>query len=240
MAAGYWDIHNHILPGLDDGASCMADTCDLLLSEYEQGIRNVIFTPHCRTSMFGVSADEREMVYRRVLEQVKDKFPDMNLYLGCEYYFQGNLMRDLQDPRCRMAGTRVVLLEFSADTSFPRMLDTVETLRKAGYQIIIAHPERYRCLHAGVSGVTALTEAGVRIQINAGSVLGRQGRLLKRVCRDWLKAGRVDFIASDAHSVDYRPVELERCRRLVQKKLGREQADLLFRDNQADLFEGVV
>ncbi|MCD7981653.1 MAG: capsular biosynthesis protein [Clostridiales bacterium] len=238
MAEGYWDIHNHILPGVDDGASCMEDTRDLLSSEYEQGIRNIIFTPHCRSSMFRVSTDDREMIYHRVLERMGDRFPDMSFYLGCEYHFQGNLMRDLQDPRCRMAGTRVVLLEFSTDTSLPRMMDTVESVREAGYQIIIAHPERYSCLHAGESGVKALAEAGVRIQINAGSVLGRQGRLLKRVCFDWLKAGRVDFIASDAHSMEYRPVELERCRKLVQKKFGEEQSDRLFRENQSRLFDG--
>lgn len=238
MAEGYWDIHNHILPGVDDGASCMEDTCDLLLSEHDQGIRNVIFTPHCRSSMFGVSTDDRERVYQRVLDQMGDRFPDMSFYLGCEYYFQENLMQDLQDPRCRMAGTRLILLEFSSDTSLTRMMDTITSVREAGYQVIIAHPERYGCLHANDYGVRMLTEAGVRIQINAGSVLGRQGRLLKRVCFDWLRTDRVDFIASDAHSVEYRPVELERCRRLIQKKFGEGRADLLFRENQRRLFEG--
>ena len=237
MAEGYWDIHNHILPGIDDGASCMDDTLDLLLSEYKQGIRNIIFTPHCRSSMFGVSTDDRERIYHKVLDQMGNRFPDMNFYLGCEYYYQGNLMRDLQDSRCRMAGTHVVLLEFSTDTSLPRMLDTIESVTEAGYQVIVAHPERYSCLHADNSGVRMITEAGARLQINAGSILGRQGRQLKKVCFDWLKADRVDFIDSDAHNVECRPVELERCRKLVHKKFGEKRADLLFRENQRRLFD---
>ena len=26
MNNGYWDIHNHILPGVDDGSGCMEET----------------------------------------------------------------------------------------------------------------------------------------------------------------------------------------------------------------------
>ena len=30
---GYWDIHNHILPGVDDGSGCMREAMEMLEEE---------------------------------------------------------------------------------------------------------------------------------------------------------------------------------------------------------------
>ena len=49
---GYWDIHNHILPGVDDGSGCMRETMEMLEEEYRQGVRHIVFTPHYRRDMF--------------------------------------------------------------------------------------------------------------------------------------------------------------------------------------------
>ena len=46
MNCGYWDIHNHLLPGIDDGSSCMEETMQLIRTEYEQGVYNIVFTPN--------------------------------------------------------------------------------------------------------------------------------------------------------------------------------------------------
>lgn len=40
---GYWDIHNHILPGVDDGSGCMRETMEMLEEEYRQGVRHIVF-----------------------------------------------------------------------------------------------------------------------------------------------------------------------------------------------------
>lgn len=49
---GYWDIHNHILPGVDDGSGCMRETMEMLEEEYRQGVRHIVFTPHYRRDIF--------------------------------------------------------------------------------------------------------------------------------------------------------------------------------------------
>ncbi|MCC8080775.1 MAG: capsular biosynthesis protein [Lachnospiraceae bacterium] len=237
MVRGYWDIHNHILPGVDDGSSCVEETMALLKTEYEQGIRNIVFTPHYRPRMFEVSADDRESVYHKVVAQAEDFFPDMSFYLGCEYFVNSRMMRDLQDPRCRMAGTRIVLLEFSTVTPYHDIQNAVKAVTGAGYRVVIAHPERYQCLHADVARIARLRQQqGVWLQINAGSVIGKSGRMLKHFCHDLLKEDMVDFIASDAHSTEHRPVEMERCLKFVQKKFSRGKAERLFRENQNHLF----
>ena len=55
---GYWDIHNHILPGVDDGSGCMRETMEMLEEEYRQGVRHIVFTPHYRRDMFAIPREE--------------------------------------------------------------------------------------------------------------------------------------------------------------------------------------
>ena len=39
---GIYDIHCHIVPGVDDGATDIEETGKLLRMEYEQGVRTII------------------------------------------------------------------------------------------------------------------------------------------------------------------------------------------------------
>ena len=40
------DFHTHILPGLDDGAKSVAISAGLLQMEADQGVKEIVFTPH--------------------------------------------------------------------------------------------------------------------------------------------------------------------------------------------------
>ena len=52
LEEGIFDIHCHIVPGVDDGAADIEETRKLLEMEYKQGVRNIILTPHFRFHMF--------------------------------------------------------------------------------------------------------------------------------------------------------------------------------------------
>lgn len=52
LEEGIFDIHCHIVPGVDDGAADIEETRKLLEMEYKQGVRNIILTPHFRFRMF--------------------------------------------------------------------------------------------------------------------------------------------------------------------------------------------
>ena len=82
-----------------------------------------------------------------------------------------------------------------------------------------------------------LKDLGALIQINAGSVLGKSGITKKRFCSEVLKEELVDFIASDAHNVDRRPVQMAECMKKVEKKFGSLYMERLFRKNPAKIFE---
>lgn len=126
---GYWDIHNHILPGVDDGSGCMRETMEMLEEEYRQGVRHIVFTPHYRRGMFAIPREEIQTVYARVCEMAADRFPEMEFYLGCEYYIHSDasVERLRGNPKYYMAGSRTVLMEFAYEIC----LDTPSNLLRS-------------------------------------------------------------------------------------------------------------
>ena len=49
---GIYDIHCHIVPGVDDGAKSLKMSVSMLQKEYDDGVRGIIATPHFRYDMF--------------------------------------------------------------------------------------------------------------------------------------------------------------------------------------------
>lgn len=237
LGQGYWDVHNHILPGIDDGSCCMEETCSMLEAEYSQGIRNIVFTPHYRHGMFALSADDHEAVYKKVCERFGNSFPDMRFYLGCEYYADSRIMDKLRDRRFRMDGSAAVLVEFSTASKFETIKKVTGRLAKEGYTPVIAHVERYGCLYDSDSLIASLKGLGAVIQINSETVLGKSGGKAKRFVMSLIKDDLADIIASDAHNVKDRPVCMGPCIEKIEKKFGNEKAERLFKINPSRLID---
>ena len=86
LEEGIFDIHCHIVPGVDDGAADIEETRKLLEMEYKQGVRNIILTPHFRFQMFETSLEKVQRQFRLAEEAAADISKDLHLYLGCEFH----------------------------------------------------------------------------------------------------------------------------------------------------------
>lgn len=163
---GYWDIHNHILPGVDDGSSCMRETMSLLQAEYEQGIRHLIVTPHYRRGMFEIGFEDIQKVYEKTRLYCEETFPSMHLYLGRECFVSSvnRAEKILSDSRYYMAGRPVVLLEFGYETEYAMIFQTVLMAQEAQVIPVLAHIERYRALQ-NQDAVRRIRKAGASVQI---------------------------------------------------------------------------
>ena len=84
------DIHSHILPGVDDGAESISETMRLLHAAREQGIRDIIATPHYGIENgFAPKVDKIRFAFEKVRAAQKDESEGLNglrLYLGEEVY----------------------------------------------------------------------------------------------------------------------------------------------------------
>ena len=97
MAKGYYDIHCHILPHVDDGSRSTAMSKDMLRIAYANGIRHIILTPHYMIGRFEKGRDEIYDQYRLFLAKVQDEFPDIEFMLGREIFFGEDIAELLQE-----------------------------------------------------------------------------------------------------------------------------------------------
>lgn len=226
---GIFDIHCHIMFGVDDGAKSREQSERMLEMAYSEGIRNIILTPHYGSRAYDVS---RETILERFAELkalALDMYGDMNIYMGNELQYSDKTAEDLKSGTAfTMADSRFVLVEFSIAISYDRIRQAVMELMQYGYIPILAHVERYDSLIRNSEYIAELSDMGACIQVNASSVIGKNGRKTEKMVAKLLKREKVDFIATDAHRDDKRAPEIKSCVDRVIKKYGQSYAERLF------------
>lgn len=231
-----FDVHCHILPSIDDGASNLEESLEMIAMEYKDGVRNLICTPHYRKNLFDTNLDIVSKSFQNVQEKALSRWPDLKLYLGCEFHVNSEMIETIdQDERYRINGGRYVLLEFSEPDDYSFIRRKASLLQSSGYTPVIAHGERYSSLFRQMERVEELKDMGIWIQINSGSILGKEGWGVKRFCRKLLTRNLVDVIGSDCHNLRTRVSDMGECRSFLINKYGTSCARRLLIENPAKL-----
>ena len=221
---GLYDIHCHILPGVDDGARNMEESLWMLNKEYQEGVRHVILTPHFRYDMFEPHMNivtRQFMQLRRAAMNIGDE--GMRLYLGCELHSSMDMVECLKKGRrLTLAGSRYVLVEFSNGDEKNYIEERVRSLLMNGFIPIIAHVERYKATRNDIGFLTELTDMGAHIQVNADTISGQDGFGAKTFARKVMKHGLLDFVGSDGHRKTERIPEIGKCVAKMEKTMGSE------------------
>ena len=234
---GLFDMHCHIVPAVDDGAQSVKEAFAMLQMEYDQGVRKIIVTPHFRREMFETPSEiikKHFLVLRRLAEKIG---PDFKVFLGCEFHANVEMLDYLRSDKVySMAGSRYVLTEFSSSTEEKYISDRIYELLSGGYRPIIAHIERYRCMH-DLDFVEHLVNKGALMQVNADSVIGKNGHAAKKYCGKLLEEELVSYIGSDCHGSKRRVTRIGDAYAYVTKKMGRQMADEIFIDNPQEILD---
>jgi len=106
-----------------------------------------------------------------------------------------------------------------------RLEDFFFNLLVAGYVPILTHPERLTWIKAHYQAIQRMADAGVWMQITAGSIAGAFGRNARYWAERMLDEGRVHILATDAHDVTRRPPNLGQGRELASKRVGSTEAE---------------
>lgn len=219
------DIHCHVLPYVDDGAEHLEEMQQLLTEQARQGIRLVCATPHLRQGMFNAGDEEVKRQFERARDYIRTQKLPITLCLSREYHCDDRFLTLLEQGRVLPMGNgNTILVEFSSRHSVETICDRLEKVIRAGYRPLVAHAERYPAVREGIAQVERLIGLGAMIQINAGSVLGREGWRQKHFCWELMRQDMVHVVASDAHGPQYRPVELGACAHKIEHKMGRTYA----------------
>lgn len=228
------DIHCHVLPGVDDGATDMDKSLEMLRFAYDEGIDDIIATPHYHGGYMECKIDtikDRFEILKKLASK-DDKAGRVRLYLGCEIYYYPSVVEWLEKGQvATMAGSDYVLLEFGFTSEVRDIFEGVTNVVNAGYLPIVAHAERYDKLVGNVDAVEDLVSRGAYIQINSEVLRG--GFRTKRFAKKLLKNHMVHFLATDAHGIRHRRPEMADAAEYIAKHYGEDYCLELIEGNPA-------
>ena len=199
------DMHCHILPGVDDGARNMEESIAMFTAARRAGVTSITCTPHCREPYFDYIPMWRAFrAFEREVHMLEPGFP---LQMGFEVNYDTFMKLGMDwAERLHFDGSNEFLLELSVDASPVRFGDyerTIFQLQGKGYDVIIAHPERYAAIQRDIDLAYELVHMGCKLQASAdflrGGRLGRECRPAMRMIKDGLYA----YVASDAHTPEH-------------------------------------
>ena len=242
---GFVDIHSHILPNIDDGSTSVEETFAMFEQAYAEGITTIYVTPHCGLGYNGFDIEEARTVLQLVADTLGKMHPDMTLVLGNEILYYENMIEDLKLGKIHALGNSpCVLVEFLPDADFEMMLEAVRELKAAHYAPVIAHVERYSCIQNDLTLTKRLHKEGAYLQVNSDMLLeppveetsnGVIGifkfppmmtniQTCKNTAWQLIKAGQVDFLASDAHGSEFRKPVMKTALQMIYKYVSPETA----------------
>jgi protein-tyrosine phosphatase len=220
-----FDIHVHLLPGIDDGPRTLDESLRTAAALVREGITHAVATPHFNDEFPHVPVAE---VRERVAElqgALDDAGITLHVYAGHEVHLDDDLAVPLRNGQAAtLNGTRYVLLELPT-RRFPVFLEgTVGHLRMAGFVPVIAHAERYQPVWADPDLLIPYIEAGALIQITASSFTGRFGSHAQRTAEKLLRRNLGHVLASDAHALSLRPPHFAEGVQAVKALAGADRA----------------
>lgn len=224
FASGFTDLHCHILPGVDDGASSEEKSREMLRVAAASGISHLAATSHYSRGL----EEQYFAAFQRIsaLEEAKK----LTLLKGCEYDYV--FLSELSPERLITLGdSKYFLVDMNQHFIPPSMINVFFKFKLAGYRVLFAHPERMLEGREFDKLLKILNENQIAIQINSGSIIGRYGKIAQRNAFKILDLGLAKVIANDAHCESH--FRFDECRKIVSKRYGDDIFTLLTVENPA-------
>jgi protein-tyrosine phosphatase len=227
------DVHSHVVPSGDDGASTVDEGIELCRLALEAGTRVLFATPHVHAPWDSYPWSEgRGRLYDSSFPLVRERAAALGLDLRRGFELFPTEVLELDPAQFRLEGTEAVLVEFPGtwlDLASPLQLvaAAVEHILADGLVPVLAHPERCRAVAQEPASVRRLVERGSLLCLNAGSLVGAHGATAERVAWELLGDGVVAMAASDGHRAR-RPPTLDVAYEAAAARLGAAVARRLF------------
>lgn len=224
----FFDLHAHLLPGVDDGPADVDETVEALRIAYDGGTRAIVATSHMYMMPLHTPLDELREVFERTMDELARRarrrddcsfLAEMEFALGAENYLSSELIVALERQEVlALDGGRSLLLEFNPYLSFEIMTSALAKVLAAGYTPVLAHVERYRSFVRDPARLEAAVAMGCHAQVNAESVLGPSSSLQRRRAVEFLASGAATIVASDLHNSGRRRSRLGEAAAVLEKR----------------------
>ncbi|MEY4709679.1 MAG: hypothetical protein RLZZ47_1353 [Bacteroidota bacterium] len=194
------DFHNHLLPGIDDGSPDVDTSLALFKGMAELGFDEIICTPHIIADTHPNNPTTISQAADVLKEESKKLGVELDFRFAAEYMLDDTFQQALssKQPLLKLHGNRI-LVEFSYIQKPSKVENFSFELQIAGYEPVLAHPERYMYYHKQMGFYEHLKDLGFELQLNLLSLTPYYGKEVQKVANHLLKNGMYDFACTDLH-----------------------------------------
>src|SRR5690606_4749532 len=200
---GLVDIHNHILPGIDDGAKTVEDSRELLAGFSQIGVTHFICTPHIMHHHYDNTPGIIKGAHDLLLQSLASTaLSDIKLDFAAEHMIDDNFEAILEKGEVLGLNRQHLLIEMSYLQPSFNFDVAVEKVFNSNYFPVLAHPERYMYFHQKYGKYAKMKAQGIKFQLNLMSLSADfYGSMVQKVAQKLLQDNLVDFVRSDIHNV---------------------------------------
>ena len=195
----YIDIHSHLLPNIDDGATDFENTKSLILKMQDIGFKKFITTPHVIKNVWNNDSIGIKALETETNDLLKKANVTVKLSAAAEYMMDTDFMELFKSEKLLTLKDNYVLVEMSYINPPIQLHQIIFDLQIAGYVPVLAHPERYSFYYNNLKEYKRLKEAGCKFQLNLLSTVGYYGPEALKTANELLEHNLIDFVGSDIH-----------------------------------------
>ncbi len=193
------DMHNHLLPGIDDGSTSVKNSIAYIQELQRLGLKKFICTPHIMAGVHPNNKSTIEEAQTALVQGLKENGNGADIFAAAEHMIDDGLTSLIQqDELCVIPGG-YVLIEMSYLSESKALFHIILDIQKLGYKPILAHPERYNYYHGNFNIYKQIKDAGCLLQLNLLSLSRYYGVDSKAIAMTLLKSGMYDFVGTDLH-----------------------------------------
>lgn len=199
------DLHTHILPSIDDGASDVTEALKLLKMQKESGVDRIALTPHFdpQKQELDEFLDKRDFSFKLLTENY-DAATMPELRLGAEVMYSPDIL-GLDLNKLTLGGGDYLLLELDDLACPPHLSSIISELTMIGITPVLAHVERCIYFRKSPKLLYELTLKGAVAHVTAETIAAAYDN---GFCKALLNKGYIHFAASDTHDSKKRPPNL--------------------------------
>ena len=199
------DFHSHILPGIDDGATDIANAVELVCAMKSWGFEKITCTPHINAD-FHNTPSGIQRVFEELQTALEDNKTDIQLTMSAEYRLVPETWPEVLEKNWLMPiEDKSILTELPINKPWKMQhIKPVEEFQKLiamGLTPILPHPERY--FYLSHKELMQFVEAGAILQCNYGSLAGLYGMEAQDRARELVNEGVVTLYGTDMHNLKY-------------------------------------
>lgn len=227
-----FDLHAHILPGLDDGSRNEEISLAMAVTANGTGTRQIVAAPHVMDGAWRPLWTDISTSCKELQSAVLAAGLNLSILPGAEVMLYPDILDLITSPGpyC-INGGRYMLVELPPSV-IPFYADEfLFILQIRGIRPVLAHPERHLEIRNDQSILKRWIERGVLVQMNGSSLMGRFGDKVKAAAETLLKQDMVHCIGSDAHNNLSRSPDLAMVRKRIRELIGPQRAERILSEN---------